>query len=550
MKVPTSLTRAIKKSDEKRVRLVHDRRKAIREFAGFYWGGEGTDEKRPDNQLQQTIQIMMRLIASGVPRAWVRPRGMVPPYVATAFQENINNLLDKIAYQNTLNRVKFDAMMYGGHVKIGFDLMADAARPPFCDYISFEDWVQDFAAKSWETQQFRGDRYRLPMWFLEANKDRYDPEAVKRLKGYQYNQYSQGRIGGEPKEEDEYKRTVEVMDLYLPQEGKLLTTDCTGEYVLTLAADFKGFPEGPYDRLTYIDVVDSTVPVSLIHSLIDMNSFQNFCWNRTMEDTRDGKELTIFPRGATTDKDAIANEPHRGAVGLDNPAAIKKEIFGGPQQALLALMLHNSDTFNKRAGNPDSYGGLAPQSNTLGQDQLTAASSSQQITEMAATTVQFVRRNIKRIAWYMWRDQKGEYVTTDESGDVHRFGAEDRVGKELDYAVDIHATSLEYQTPQGLADVMTKTLLELGVPAAPMMAAQGQAIDWGTVFQDLSKLRNMPEFQKWIVKIPPPEEGAEGPKAQPAQKPSGERTYQRVSRSVTPAGREAIKSMQSAGAEA
>ena len=76
----------------------------------------------------------------------------------------------------------------------------------------------------------------------------------------------------------------------------------------------------------------------------------------------------IIAEGKTKRITRTAND---GEVILVNDANSLKEMrFGGPDQANLAFAIHAKATHSEIAGNLQTLGGLSPQADTLGQEQL------------------------------------------------------------------------------------------------------------------------------------------------------------------------------------
>ena len=175
------------------------------------------------------------------------------------------------------------------------------------------------------------------------------------------------------------------------------------------------------------------------------------------------------------------------------------------------------------AGNLDVLGGLGPQSETLGQDQLLSASASMRIQKMQMATIIFARDIIADIFMYMWEDPLYNPTVTkkvkgfDDISVQVPFGPEERQGEFLRLNIDIEPYSMQHTTPEAKLQGLRTIFTEFVAPLMPMMEAQGVSIDVEMLFRKIGKLGNIPELNDIIVYSNPIHEPQP---QQPAGKPA------------------------------
>ena len=78
--------------------------------------------------------------------------------------------------------------------------------------------------------------------------------------------------------------------------------------------------------------------------------------------------------------------------------------MGGINTNSLAYAIQLDRILSRNAGNLDLLGGLSPQSDTVGQDELLASNASKRIADMQDRVTEFTTRIVKDLAWYLWND--------------------------------------------------------------------------------------------------------------------------------------------------
>ena len=153
------------------------RHKFLRQYLGQHWGSGGlTNEKMPLNMLSLAVQTFSRNLAARNPAVTVSSRNRNLSPLAKKLEVTMNQTIEEIDLRSSLSTVVFDAIFSVGAVKVGLTEGVTAelhgelhdSGLPFVDPIDPDDLVFDMNARHFESMQFCGNRYLLP---LEAVRD-------------------------------------------------------------------------------------------------------------------------------------------------------------------------------------------------------------------------------------------------------------------------------------------------------------------------------------------------------------------------------------------
>jgi len=545
-KLRTAMDWSIKKLEtERKHRLA-----MLKQYVGFYYGEQHAADKVPINYLELSVLIFTQLLAATAPRVMVSTKFPHLQLMASDLALGVNHLIaNEIPFRETLQRCVTDAQFGLGIVKVG---LAEGPKPgfthdttqPFCDTVSLDDWVHDCTAKFFEQCEYAGDKYILP-YEAVMESDLYDKAARDKLKPSQWDNSdpkARGLVQGSDVEE--YYEHVELWDIWLPMERKILTlpagTDGDSSLVLR-EVDWDGPENGPYHLLSFYDVPDNIMPLSPLAIIRDLHESSNLLYNKLARQAERQKTVSLVRRGA--DEDGIRRiEANDGdMIGVDDPSAVGEASSGGPNQTNLAFFLSQTNLMDMLAGNLKSLGGLAPSAETLGQDQMLAAANSKRAVWMQDRVYNFVLPVIRDLACYLFYDPLIDLPLTARIGkeDVPiRFNAEMREGDFLDYNLSIEPFSLQRDTPQTKLALVNSVLQNL-IPLMPIAQQQGVVPNIEGYLKLVGKLGNLPELES-LVTFGAPQQQAPSPVGTPPLKAAmTTRRYERVNRGgVTTQGKQ------------
>lgn len=533
------------------------RRHAIKQYCGAHYSENGAPDKVPVNLLKQAMQVFQRSLVAQAPRAMVSTTRPHLKPIAFAMETWTNHRMKEIKLVNVLRNVVLDALFSIGIVKTGvcyyrddsmFSILHDR-NEPFIDCVSLDDWVHDMNSKRLDQCGFMGHRFRAPLELVmqEPAYDKAVRETLTATEKTSFNEEGDERVESLSRndqgmgEDDEYEDMVELWEIYLPRENRIVVLSSDdmggGPDVKVLRVDeYVGPESGPYHILSFSEVPDNIMPSSPAMDLIDLHESINHLACKIMRQGEGQKFLLAVQGGATEEGEKFSRATDGTVVVTNNPAGVQEVSFGGYDQKNFGLMMQLRDWYSRQAGNLESLAGLSPQSETLGQDQLIQAGSAKQVQDMQARVAGFSEEVMQALAWYWWTDPVRTYeVELQLPNGGPKVPAsippEYREGNWLELNFKIDPYSLQSESPstrlQGLMNLLTQLML----PAAPMMQQQGLTINFEAVFRKLANYMNVPDLDEILVPAEPQPQPEQQELNEPPRMPqSTNRTYTRVNR--------------------
>lgn len=409
------------------------RKKIVREFVGKWYSDNGAPRRVPNNVLAQAILIHERSLFARNPKVMCStPYPALKPAAAT-LEISLNNLLGEIDFASQGRFLVRDALFGLAVMKVGIAQSGEVdidgsvypVGEPYAKVVDLDDWVHDTCARTKDEISFCGNRYRVPLDWAK-NNPLYDEKARSKLTATHKDEYGSGEeseervseIAGEKRtDKDEYQQYVELWDIWLPYEQKIVTFSAagTGDEVLQII-DWVGPRNGPYTILDFISVPDSLMPVAPAGHWMDLHLLINSLYRKLARQAEREKQITTFPRGNDADAKKVTDASDGEAVAIDMPIPPAEVRYGGADQMTMLFSQSMEQTVNKLAGNLESLGGLGAQADTLGQDQLISASASKQIQEMQDRVIEVMRKIIEDLAWWHYTDQMKEISANHDVG--------------------------------------------------------------------------------------------------------------------------------------
>jgi len=519
----------------------------LRQLVGNHYSNNGADDKVPINLLELAINIYLQRLAAQTPQAEVTTDYNELKEICTRTEISGNQLLEDMKLGDTLQMAVMGGIICQGVVKTGLGLASVEVGDEtiqtgrgFAAYVSMDDWVQDMTATDDEGSQYEGNFYYTTIDEAEkmfpghAGKfEEVDKQTNIEEKAHDISEHS-----GEGQRE-EFRTRVRLLDIYLIKQKKVLrcsTNDDEKDPINEVLAviDWSKRKRGPYHKLAYMRIDNNAIPVAPAMHWKDIHDLINRLFRKLGRQADRQKTITGVQAGADKDGNRIIDANDGDTVKLDNPQATKEYKYGGIQPESLGFLVMVKDLFSYLAGNLDVLGGLGPQSETLGQDQLLSASASMRIQKMQKTTITFAKEVIEDIFMYMWEDPFYNPTVTkrvkgfDDIAIQVPFGPEHRQAEFVRLNINIAPYSMQQTTPEAKLQGLRTIFQEFVAPFLPMMQAQGISIDMEMLFRKIGKLGNIPELNDIIVYSNPIHEPQP---MQPAGKPgTTTRRYERVSR--------------------
>lgn len=535
------------------------RLEALKEFVGVHYSESGADDKVPVNLIELAHNVYTRQIAGGTSKSLISTPHQSLKSEALDFEADHNHLLKEINFGQTKQDWVSEAMFLDSHMKVGITEGAQGeingflhdAGQAFADIIDADDWVQDMNAKRYEQIQYAGNRYFFPyQQFMESSsfKSRTKDGKIKATIRKQINETGDPRASslsaGRAETVDEFREMVELWDFWLPLEQVVVTFVASPSggfayYDPVRTVDWDGGERGPYHRLAFTRVPGNPIGLSPMAVMKDLHDLVNMLFRKLARQAQRQKTIGLVGPGGDKDAGRIIDANDGDYIRADNPQASRESSLGGPDATVSAFFLAAKDlAFSIPGGNLELLGGLSPQSDTLGQDQILSAQASKRLESMQETTAIAEQGVHEALGDYLWydplRDSKISRRIPGTNIDAPiRFAPEIREGDFLDYNFEQVPYSAATRTPaQRLQTVMNYTE-RIMLPLLPEMREQGLTVDVESLTRLTAKLSNTPELLDVVVSANGPldsERGVTGSTDdRPRQAPITTRNYVRKS---------------------
>lgn len=526
------------------------RMEALREYIGGQYSDDGAEDKVPVNFLRLAVLTYLRHLASATPLALVTTEHKQLKPEANDLGLALTRLMRKIAFGDSLRRIVLDSLFTVGVSKVGLGSKNDARIEDsshhngmvFCDPIDFDDWCHDTSARRWEEMQFRAHRARRRLVDVQASA-LYDPALTKDLKPLaRQTTNNEGderpaTLAGEPVDSDELDAFVELWEVYLPREQRIVTfadEECGVDGALR-EEEWAGLEEGPFRRLKYEDVPGSAIPLSPVSMWKDLSDLGTVLFRKLGRQAERQKTFGLVRRGSDADGNRVVNVSDGEVIACDDPKSFNEGTAGGPNQTNLAFFLMVKDLFSWQAGNLDSLAGLSAQAETLGQEELLKSSSSELMNQMKVMVTDYVVDVLRDMAWWLISNPLVDIPLTKpipgtDSSIQGTFSPRDMSGDFLDYNFAIEPFSLQHQPPAKKLGLISQFFSNFIMPMAPQLAQEGISVNFTEFFRLYGKYASLPELNDLLTFSSPSQEMLRGPIGEHPKAAQTTRRYERVSR--------------------
>ena len=523
-----------------------NRLELMRETVGFHYSDYGPKDKVPINLMELAMNIYLQRLVAQNPQVSINTFYPQLKEIMTRFEMAGNNLIEDIELGDTLSTVVQAAMYSKGIIKIGLNRSTvevggtthDSGQA-FADAVSLDDWVEDMTVSENENGQFEGN-----YWYptideaMEMFPDADEKDFALKSEQVGEKQKDHGLQEGNSNKSTriEFRPVVKMLDLYLKKQNLILQCTYSGDDKDPIGKVLKHFnwdgPEGgPYRKLGFGEVEGCTMPSAPAQHWFDLHSLINTLFRKLGRQAEAEKTVTGVRPGGDDDGTAVLNASDGEMIKLDDPRNVAEIHTGGINQGTLAFTLMIKDLFSYLGGNLDNLGGLGPQSETLGQDQLLTASASMRIQKMQKQVTTFTTEVLQDLMWYLWYDpnpkQKDVIKTAPGFESVTiavPFNPEDREGDYLQYNIILEPYSMQHQSPESKLQGIRTVLQEMIQPLLPMMEQQGVTLDIEGLFKTVGKLSNIPELSDFIKFSSPNIDRPVGSSSEVRQAPNTTRT--------------------------
>lgn len=534
------------------------RLKALTHYCGTHYSDDAAQARVPINLMELAVSIYTRQLAAYGPKVLCTTKKRELKSFSVTLEHAINKLMCRIDIAETLRAVVKDAMFGIGCAKVGLNMSQTVelggythnVGEVFVDQVLLDDLVLDMSARARDQIMFCGNRYLVPKVDAE-NSGLFDKKLVKRIAptnaGPMNENRSDERVDtlskGGSSQVELYEDMIELWDIWLPRERRLVTLSCAdmGSDDVLRNVEWEGPENGPFHFLSFNDVPGNLMPLPAVGILYDMHESANLLMNKLIAQGLRQKTLQGVSGGDTGDAQRICDAKDGEAVRIDAPDKTKEMRFGGVDAANFAFVVQLKDMFSYFAGNLDSLGGLSPQADTAAQEKMLASSSSVRIRDMQERTVEFTRKVVQDIAYYLWDDPVVNIEVTKKLPGVDveipaEFNQSTKQGDFYNYDIDIEPYSMQHKSPGQRLQTFMEFLQGIFIPLAGQMQQEGIVPNMEGIVRTFGRLANMEAELEDVVTFTAMPTGADaagpggGAPQRALQSPVTKRTYERVNR--------------------
>ena len=523
--------------------LEFQRRKrleAVKEFTGFHYAEGGNAKRNPVNMLALATQIYVRQLAARSPRVLITTKRSDLRPTATNMELAINQIPDEIGLDSTFRRFVLEAMFAVGVVKVGLHAVGSALGhaygESFVDVITLDDYFCDMTAKRFDLIDFEGNDYWLN-YDEVMDSDWINKSARADLKP---DEYTNNGANGENRAEgivtsnsaQQYKQKLWLRDVWLPSDGLVVTYGVKSQRILNVV-EWEGPAMGPYHKLGFSDVPGNLLPLPPVSLWRDLHELANALFRKLGNQADGQKSVLGFQGGDPEGPEDFKKASDGDGIRFSGPEP-KELKTSGVDAKTLAFFMQCRDLYSYFAGNLDSLGGLAPMTQTVGQDRLLSEAAGAQLRDMAVKTVDSIREVFRALAYYEWHDpikrrMLQKPIPNTDMKVMVEWNREAKKGDFSLYDLNIDVYSMQDDSPgiklQKLGAVMQQYIL----PLAPLIQQAGGTIDAQAIVRDVARLTAMPEIGEYVQFMQQQLDNAAG--LEPARMPAQTtRTYERVGR--------------------
>ena len=517
--------------------------RSIEQYVGRHYGQGGPGEGESDHPVRKAtpvpylslaVGIYLQTLAAQRPSSGIETADPQLEALADTMRLSVDYRLENMDAETTLQGATLDAMFCMGIVNTGIDTFANgiwgddyySVGVPFAKQVSLDDWCHDCAVEVYPQVSFAGHKLRMPYEFvmesgLFVNTEGLRPSGPLNLTINQPDQL----VGGLSKSNSfaqEYKRSVNLIKVWLPSDNLLVLLPADSDTSRPIwIEDWRGPGHGPFHLLNFFDVPDNIVGLAPTMLWRDLDQLGNKLMRKVSDQAENAKTILVArPRGKTT-AEGVQNA-NDGQIVTGDPDSVKEIKFRGPDPALAALVIQIRDLVSYFAGNLDAIGGLGPQSETLGQDQLISRSANKRVQQMRSRELKFVGAIMEDIAFWDFHDPLLEMdlikVTPQAGVPIPvRYEANMVSAKNFqDFKFKVKPHSMQYESDEMKLEKLLGLWERFLMPIMPLVEQQGGTVDIQAMLHTVAKYAHLPTLENAVTFSGglrrPPEPQVPGPK--------------------------------------
>lgn len=493
----------------------------LAQYTGHLYGDGDNKaaEPVPINMIELGVNTLQRFISSHSPAAMVTTKYDELLPAASDLEIALNMEAERIKLQDVFNTWAVDALFRIGVLEVG--ITTDDTPPDgegnlydpghlFVDPILLDRFIPDMAATQWDLMSFVGHDYMVPLEWARNNES-FDPEIRSKLtkQTAPNSEEADAEIASESLSRtisgiEEFEDMIMLRQLYLPRHKLILTFAVGQEQKMPLKVmEWTGPERGPYHPLCFGKVPGNLMPNAPVPQWAPLHDQLNRLWNKVTSQADRQKTLLLVRGAAAQDGQRTVHANDGDAIYSEDPGGCVEQSLGGADPKTLATAIQCKDILDWFAGNLSSLGGLAAQSETVGQDRLLAQNAAGKPQDLQQIMLSAQRDVFDSMAFWIYNDPISVYRLVKQignSGETISFdwGPEERMGDLTKFNFSVDPYSALVQSPSEKLGTYIQLLTQVLIPAEAGMQQQGMGLDWEFVVKEISKLSNSPSIRRSI----------------------------------------------------
>jgi hypothetical protein len=378
-KDPAALAMEVTRASDFRRKHTNRTLEVVRRFIGNWYRMDTRSEPTPENLISNYIAFMLPETCSLRPEAQVTAlRPVSHGEIANFMNMGITSWVKSSAWATVQPDIVRDMLLGYGVAKVGIeprDSYTEAGDSylsdrlvPFVSRVPPDHLILDPRCEVPELARFIGDMYWMDLDSLVNNPDRWDPEAVQKIKdwgettGVEENAQqteralSMGQSGP--------RRKVMLVDLWIPETGELVTLaqgdqkDC--QDIILRRGKYEGPKCGPYEIFGCYRVPGDPYPISRLQFCMEQFEEMQAHANSVSEAAETYKRFVAVEAANVDAQNAVLTAKNGSVVPIRGMASGFQQVeLGGPNAEQMQYVNILRDRFDRVLGLGDAQRGRA-----------------------------------------------------------------------------------------------------------------------------------------------------------------------------------------------
>jgi hypothetical protein len=443
---------------------------------------------------------------------------------ARRFEVNLNKLISDMSLDTTFRAIVLDAFFclgcgvvmmrdtdtrFHGILESEEDVWLDPGQP-WLNRVSFDDLILDMSAKELTKMRYCGHRYRADYEKVMAEPG-YDKKVLAKLTPTSRSTDDNNPVRDiSAVDDDDLKPMIWLMDVWVAENNTVSTMAIDHDLPPLIEREWSGSQAGPYKFLSLGNVPDNVIPASPAINLKGMHDLQNRLHVRMEDDSDAHRVINTYSPSGSEDAEKLRTAERNSWQRMNDPKGVGQVEVGGVDQRDMALATFIQDEYDRFAGNLLAMGGLGAQAGTVGQEEIIQGQVSRSEADMRMAVVKFASESILDLGRLMWEDESLELQTSIPVGNSGvqvpaNWSPGNRVGQCDDYGFSVEPYSMVFKTPEQKLQELFQVLQQIA-PLWPMFQASGATLDPQAIVEEIARLKNRPEFKRFITFASPAEQ--------------------------------------------